>query len=77
MAAAVDESISMVYVCNPNNPTGMLLDGDELRDFCRHVGKRATVLVDEAYAELTDDPEYSSMIRLVRSFEPRPTVHRQ
>jgi hypothetical protein len=27
MAAAVDESISMVYVCNPNNPTGMTLDG--------------------------------------------------
>lgn len=69
MAAAVDDSVSMVYVCNPNNPTGMVLDGDKLRTFCRTVGKKAVVLVDEAYNELTDDPEYTSMIDLVREGE--------
>ena len=69
MAAAVDDSVSLVYVCNPNNPTGMTLDGDKLRDFCRRVGRRATVLVDEAYNELTDDPEYTSMVDLVREGE--------
>ena len=69
MEKAIDRSISMVYVCNPNNPTGMLIDGDELRAFCRRVSKRATVLVDEAYSELTADPEYSSMISLVREGE--------
>jgi len=69
LAAAVDGSVSMVYVCNPNNPTGMLLDGDELRDFCRSVGKKATVVVDEAYNELTEDPAYSSMMDLVRAGE--------
>jgi histidinol-phosphate aminotransferase len=66
---AIDDTVSMVYICNPNNPTGMLIDGDELRDFCRRISKRVTVLVDEAYAELTDDPEYSSMISLVRDSE--------
>ena len=66
---AVDDTVSMVYVCNPNNPTGMLIDGDELRDFCQRVGKKATVLVDEAYTELTDDPAYSSMLDLVRQGE--------
>ena len=69
MAAAVDDSISLVYVCNPNNPTGMTLDGDKLRDFCRTVGKKAVVLVDEAYNEITDKPEYTSMVDLVREGE--------
>jgi len=69
MAAAVDDDTSLVYICNPNNPTGMALDGDTLRDFCRTVGKKAVVLVDEAYNELTDDPEYTSMIDLVREEE--------
>jgi histidinol-phosphate aminotransferase len=69
MAAAVDDSISMVYVCNPNNPTGMTLDGDSLRNFCRKVAKSTVVLVDEAYNELTDKPEYTSMVDLVREGE--------
>ena len=66
MDAAVDNSVSLVYVCNPNNPTGMTLDGDALRDFCRSVGKRATVVVDEAYNELTERPDYTSMVDLAR-----------
>ena len=69
IAAAVNEEVSLVYVCNPNNPTGLTLDGDELRDFCRTVGRRAVVMVDEAYNELTDRPEYTSMIDLVREGE--------
>ena len=69
LEAAVDNTVSMVYVCNPNNPTGMTLDGDQLRDFCRTVGKRATVIVDEAYNELTEKPDYTSMMDLVRDGE--------
>ena len=69
MAAAVDESVSLVYVCNPNNPTAKALDGDRLRAFCRAVGKKAVVLVDEAYNEITDDPEYTSVVDLVRDGE--------
>ncbi len=65
IAAAVDDSISLVYICNPNNPTGMTLDGGMLRDFCRLIGNRAVVLVDEAYIELTDKPEYTSVVDLV------------
>lgn len=69
MDAALDNTVSMVYVCNPNNPTGMTLDGDELRDFCRAAGKRATVVIDEAYNELTEKPDYTSMVDLVRDGE--------
>jgi len=69
IAAAVDNSVSLVYICNPNNPTGMTIDGDVLRDFCRAIGRKATVIVDEAYNELTEDPNYSSMVDLVRDGE--------
>lgn len=69
MAAAVDDSVSLVYVCNPNNPTGLTLDGNKLRAFCRAVGKKAVVLVDEAYNEITDQPSYTSVVDLVREGE--------
>lgn len=69
IAAAVTDDVSLVYICNPNNPTGQTLDGDDLRDFCRNVGRRAVVMIDEAYIELTDRPGYTSMVDLVRADE--------
>ena len=66
MFAAIDDTISMVQVTNPNNPTGLVLDGEALRAFCKRASRKATVLVDEAYNELTEDPEYTSMVDLVR-----------
>lgn len=64
---AITTDVSMVQICNPNNPTGMLLDADALRTFCLKASKKCTVLVDEAYNEITDDPEGNSMIDLVRA----------
>ncbi|WP_342250233.1 pyridoxal phosphate-dependent aminotransferase [Sphingomonas sp. OTU376] len=66
MAAAVGPDVGLVHICNPNNPTGRLLDGDAMRAFVRKVGPSATVLVDEAYMELTDRPDYSSVSALVK-----------
>jgi len=66
MARAVNDSVSLIYLCNPNNPTGIAIDGDELRSFCREVGGRVPILIDEAYNELTDKPDYTSMVDLVR-----------
>ena len=66
IARAVDDSVSLVYLCNPNNPTGMAIDGDELRSFCREVSAKVPIMIDEAYSELTDKPDYTSMVDLVR-----------
>ena len=66
MARAVDDTVGLVYLCNPNNPTGMAIDGDELRSFCRELSPRVPILIDEAYNELTDKPDYTSMVDLVR-----------
>lgn len=67
MARSVAPSTGLVYICNPNNPTGLPLDSDRLRDFCREVSKTVPVLIDEAYNELSDDPQGSSMLDLVRA----------
>ncbi|MFN3990531.1 MAG: pyridoxal phosphate-dependent aminotransferase [Erythrobacter sp.] len=67
MQAKVTDEISLVQICNPNNPTGMLIPASELKAFATAVSPRATVLIDEAYNELTDRPDDNSMIDLVRS----------
>lgn len=66
LAAAVTPATAMVHICNPNNPTGMLIPGAQMAAFVRKVGPKATVLVDEAYNELTDLPEQSSVAALVK-----------
>lgn len=66
MAAAYGPDVGMIHICNPNNPTGMVLDGDKLRAFIKQVPASTIVLVDEAYNELTDRPEYSSVSALVK-----------
>ena len=66
MAAAITPDVAMVQICNPNNPTGMVVDSAELTAFCKSASKKATILVDEAYNELTDDPEANSMVHLIK-----------
>lgn len=67
MAAKVTGGASLVQICNPNNPTGILISPAALRSFAAEVTPHATLLVDEAYNELTDRPDDNSMIDLVRS----------
>ncbi len=67
MAAALDDSVAMVHLCNPNNPTGILIPPAELKAFIAKVSPKATVLVDEAYNELTDRPDDNSTIDLVKA----------
>lgn len=65
MEAKIDENTSMVYICNPNNPTATMVDSDELRAFCKRVSKKTTVFVDEAYIEYQDDMDSITMIGLI------------
>lgn len=67
MASKAADGVALVQICNPNNPTGMLIPSEALRSFAAAVTPKATLLVDEAYNELTDRPEDNSMIDLVRS----------
>ena len=63
----VNNKTKMVYLCNPNNPTGSLMNTDDLESFCSQVSKKSIVFVDEAYHEYVTDLKYRSMIDLVKS----------
>ena len=51
MAAAVTDRTRLIFVCNPNNPTGTVVDADDLRTFLRKVPSDVVVALDEAYFE--------------------------
>ena len=66
MQAAVTDNTGAVYVCNPNNPTGTTVAPDALNTFIAAVAPRALVVVDEAYIDLVDEPEKTTVIEQVR-----------
>jgi histidinol-phosphate aminotransferase len=68
MAAACDARTGLVYVCNPNNPTGSIVGGDELEAFVRSLPSSAVVLVDEAYHDFVEDSSHRTAIGLVGRF---------
>ena len=62
MLAAVDERTKLVYVCHPNNPTGTMNTRAELDAFFDAVPEHVLTVVDQAYFEYIDDPEYPDAI---------------
>lgn len=72
MASAVRDDTRLVYLCNPNNPTGTLLAGERVAEFVDAVTPRAPVLVDEAYLDLggADFVARHSAVSAVRAGKP-------
>lgn len=66
MEGRITQAVKLVFVCNPNNPTGTTVDAAALRDFVTTASRKAVIFVDEAYIELTDDPAANTMVDLVR-----------
>lgn len=67
MAAAVGGGTGLVYVCNPDNPSGTMVEAAEVEAFVREVAPRAPVLLDEVYLELVDDWQALTQVALVRA----------
>lgn len=63
--AAAEGGAGLVYVCNPNNPTGTLVSGDELAAFVARLPEPVTILVDEAYHHFVEHPGYRSATELL------------
>jgi histidinol-phosphate aminotransferase len=61
----ITDETGLIYICNPNNPTGTIVDPSELRDFCASVPKGLMVLIDEAYLDFTDNFERDTMTDFV------------
>jgi histidinol-phosphate aminotransferase len=58
MLNRVGEKTRVVWIANPNNPTGTWLNGEELEGFIAAVPANVIVVVDEAYIEYVDEPDY-------------------
>jgi histidinol-phosphate aminotransferase len=71
LAAAIDGSTRLVFVCNPNNPTGTAVRRAELERFLDTVPAETLVVLDEAYREFVTDPDVPDGIELMRG---RPNV---
>lgn len=67
MLKAIRPDTKIVFLANPNNPTGTLVPRDEFDRFMAQVPSRVLVLVDEAYAEYVTDADYPDSLALVRS----------
>lgn len=66
MERRITNKTSLIFICNPNNPTGTLLPADTLNDFCLAANERAMVFADEAYCDYVEDSNYPSAIELVK-----------
>lgn len=68
----------LLFVCNPNNPTGHVYGAEDIARFVRAAlaaDPNVVILMDEAYHEFVDDPAYASAVSMIAS-EPRVFVSR-
>jgi histidinol-phosphate aminotransferase len=66
MADAVTERTRIIFIANPNNPTGTVNTGDEFDRFIGRIPKDVIVVVDEAYHEYVTDTEYAQSMKHFR-----------
>jgi histidinol-phosphate aminotransferase len=66
LLAAIDDTTRVVFVCNPNNPTGTAVRRAELEKFVDAVPEQTLVVLDEAYREFVTDPDVPDGIEFMR-----------
>jgi histidinol-phosphate aminotransferase len=71
-ANARAKEIGLIYLCNPNNPTGVIVTKDEVKELLDGLPKGMPVLIDEAYHHFVDDPKYATSIPYV--IDGRPVI---
>lgn len=69
MRAAIRDDTRIVFIANPNNPTGTLLDNDELHDFLQSVPAHVAVVLDEAYGEFLEPARRAPSMDWVAAFQ--------
>ena len=67
LSAEVKKGAALLNLCNPNNPTGVIVPKEKLTPFCQEMAQETFVFVDEAYHEFVTNPNYGSMLPLVKN----------
>jgi histidinol-phosphate aminotransferase len=66
MLAAITPKTKLLYICNPNNPTGTTVNGSEIAKFMQKVPDNVLVIFDEAYCEYVENEEFTSGLKYVQ-----------
>ncbi|WP_199425925.1 histidinol-phosphate transaminase [Thermaerobacillus caldiproteolyticus] len=69
MLAAIDEQTRVVWICNPNNPTGTYVNESALLSFLQKVPRHVLVVLDEAYYEYVTADDYPETVPLLRQYD--------
>lgn len=64
----ISATTQLVFIANPNNPTGTWLGKDELLSFLQQVPPQVIVVIDEAYTEYVEDPEFPDAVAWLEQF---------
>jgi histidinol-phosphate aminotransferase len=65
-------TVGLFYLCNPNNPTGVIVPATEVKQVVTSIPKDMPILIDEAYHHFVDDPRYSTSLQYV--IDGRPVI---
>ncbi|ALS27779.1 histidinol-phosphate aminotransferase [Paenibacillus sp. 32O-W] len=68
MLAKVTPRTKIIWICNPNNPTGTIVTGEELDSFMKRVPASVLVVLDEAYCEYINAPEYPDSLAMLKEY---------
>ncbi|WP_408956523.1 histidinol-phosphate transaminase [Natroniella sp. ANB-PHB2] len=69
MAAAITPNTKLIFICNPNNPTGTIVTKEEVDNFLKQVPDDVLVIFDEAYYEYVDNPAYPETVNYLANHE--------
>ncbi|RKD25716.1 histidinol-phosphate transaminase [Ammoniphilus oxalaticus] len=75
MLAAINDKTRIVWICNPNNPSGTIVSEQELRQFLDQAPATTLVALDEAYYEYVTDASYPQSLDLLNEY-PNVIVYR-
>lgn len=74
MLEAINEHTKMVYICNPNNPTGTYVGIDALMDFAKKCPDHVVQVYDEAYIEFAEAEDCKEMVEAMKELKDKPIV---
>lgn len=69
MAEQIDDKTQVVWICNPNNPTGTYVSDKELEQFLQNVPSHVLVVMDEAYYEYVTAEDYPETTPLLNKYD--------
>lgn len=68
MISKIDDKTKILFICNPNNPTGSYWTEEKLRNFLDRINGRQIVVLDEAYFEFVEKDDFPNGINMIREY---------